>query len=202
MKNFYRLFLLLTLGCTTGAFAQGSWQTVTFPTHAEMLKGFSVPPGQYDQTTTWGLEGPLSRESIARDLDAIYKQGIRSVSIEGGYGMKEPYLSPGYFENVKIIVEELKKRGMHLWIIDEGKYPSGFAGGLISQKSPELRMQGIVISKRISLADNEKITNQPLPPQTLSAVAIIMLPMKIRSLMFLQARLTGPEHPATGRSLW
>lgn len=171
MNNFYRIFLLLMLGAT-GAFAQQSWQSVTFPTHAEMLKGFAVPPGQYAQTTTWGLEGPLSRESVARDLDAIHKQGIRSVSIEGGYGMKEPYLSPGYFEIVKIIVEELKKRGMHLWIIDEGKYPSGFAGGLISQKSPELRMQAIVVSKRITLADNEKITNQPLTPQTLSAVAV------------------------------
>lgn len=167
-----RLYLAIALlGLQSHSFAQAGWQQLTLPSYEAMARAFATPPHQYAQTLTWGLEGPLSRESIQRDLDAMYKQGIPCVSIEGGYGMKEPYLSPGYFENVQIIVEELKKRGMHVWIIDEGKYPSGFAGGLISQKSPELRMQGVVVAKRIRTEDNQPLT-LPLPPQTLSAVAV------------------------------
>jgi hypothetical protein len=184
------LFLFSGAGC---AFAQ-QWQKVTLPTYSEMLKGFAAPPTQYAETVTWGLEGPLSRESITHDLDAIYKQGIRSVSIEGGYGMKEPYLSPGYFENVKIIVEELKKRGMHLWIIDEGKYPSGFAGGLISRRSPELRMQAIVVSARIHTKDNEPLTLS-LPQQTLSAIAVNDADGQSRNVDISSGNLKWPATP-------
>ena len=79
-----------------------------------------------------------------------------SISIEANYGSPEPYLSPGYMELVKLVVQELKKHGMHLWIIDEGKYPSGFAGGLISQKAPEYRMQGIVVANKRHLTNSRK----------------------------------------------
>jgi len=32
---------------------------------------------------------------------------------------------------------------MKLWIQDECDYPSGFAGGLVSERVPELTMQGL-----------------------------------------------------------
>jgi len=172
------------------------WQMVTQPNYSEMLKGFATPPTQYAQTLTYGLEGPINRDNISRDLDEMYKQGIRAVSIEGGYGMPQPYLSPGYFENVKIIVEELKKRNMHLWIIDEGKYPSGFAGGLISQKSPELRMQGIVVSKRLRTEDNQPLSID-LPKQTLSAVAVNTSTQENKVLDVSSGKLNWPATPGT-----
>jgi hypothetical protein len=151
--------------------AQKVWQTLTYPTYKEMEAQLKNYPAPYAETLTWGLEGPLSREFVIKDLDAMSKQGIRSVTIEGGYHMKDAYLSPGYFETVKIIVEELKKRNMHLWIIDEGKYPSGFAGGKFSQERPDLRMQGLVVSKRITLQQGET-TNEKLDPSVISAVAV------------------------------
>ena len=32
-------------------------------------------------------------------------------------------------------------RGMRVWVMDEGGYPSGFMGGRISRDFPDLRMQ-------------------------------------------------------------
>lgn len=151
--------------------AQQNWQKVTLPKYADMAANLKNPPAQYAETLTWGLEGPLTPESVRADLDAISKQGIRAVSIEAGYGMKVPYLSAGWFENVKLIVQELKKRQMHLWIIDEGKYPSGFAGGKFSQERPDLRMQGLVIAKRITLQPGETV-NEKLDASIISAVAV------------------------------
>ena len=40
---------------------------------------------------------------------------------------------------------------MKVWIIDEGKYPSGFAGGKFSQERPDLRMQALVIGDTIQI---------------------------------------------------
>jgi hypothetical protein len=92
----------------------------------------------------------MSREVIARDLDTLYAKGFRAVTIEAGYRMPADYLSDGWFKLVKVAVEEAKKRGTHIWIIDEGKYPSGFAGGKFSRERPDLRMQALVVYERIS----------------------------------------------------
>jgi hypothetical protein len=147
------------------------WQKLTMPTYADMsakLKNYPLP---YAETVTWGLQGPLNRESIVKDLDAIYKTGLRVVTIEAGYKMTDPYLSDGWFKTVQIVVDELKKRGMHLWIIDEGKYPSGFAGGKFSKERPDLRMQGLVVYKRIRLKEGET-ANEQLDASVISAVAV------------------------------
>lgn len=170
MKLKYHFFVLLYSCILSTAQAQ-NWLKITNPTAAQMRSEFKSPPLPYAQTMDYGLGKNFTPEGIAQDLDRIYKQGIRSISIEGVPGSSSPYLSDGYMEGVKMIVAELKKRGMHLWIIDEGQYPSGFAGGLISEKAPELRMQGLVLAKRMALQSDEKIEGQKLASNIVSAVA-------------------------------
>lgn len=160
------------LSCLSLAASAQNWQKLTNPTYAEMLKGFPATQEQYDQTMDFGMGRNMTPERLVQDLDNIKKQGINAVSIEGTFGSPSPYLSDGYMETVKFLVGELKKRGMHMWIIDEGQYPSGFAGGLISKKAPEYRMQGVIMAKRIPLQDNESITDQALASNIISAVAI------------------------------
>ncbi|GAB3905122.1 hypothetical protein GCM10028826_07020 [Mucilaginibacter boryungensis] len=160
------------LSCALNLKAQNAvWQRLTNPTYAEMQANLKNYPLPYGQTLTWGLQGPVTRESIVKDLDAICKTGLRVVTIEAGYKMNDPYLSDGWFKTVQIVVEELKKRGMHLWIIDEGKYPSGFAGGKFSRERPDLRMQGLVVYKRIGLKEGET-ANEQLDQSVISAVAV------------------------------
>jgi len=60
-------------------------------------------------------------------------------------------------EMVKVAVDEAKKRGMIIWIEDEGKYPSGFAGGKFSIERPDLKMRGLVVTERFDAATGEKI---------------------------------------------
>jgi len=172
IKNLLSLLLLMPLSSALHAQAQlqSQWQKVTLPTYREMASHINTYPAPYTETLTYGLAGNLDRNSVSRDLDAIKAKGIRTVTIEGGRMPNSPYLSPEYFQLVKIIVEELKKRDMHLWIIDEGKYPSGFAGGKFSQERPDLRMQGLVILKRIRLNQGET-ANEKLDPSVISAIA-------------------------------
>lgn len=173
IKNLLPLLLLTPMASALHAQTkplQSQWQKVTFPTYKEMAANVNSYPAPYTETLTYGLQGPLNRDNIIKDLDAMKAKGIRTVTIEGGYRMPSPYLSDGYFDIVKIIVEELKKRDMHLWIIDEGKYPSGFAGGKFSQERPDLRMQGLVILKRITLNEGET-ANEKLDPSVISAIA-------------------------------
>ncbi|HEX5553707.1 MAG TPA: glycosyl hydrolase [Chitinophagaceae bacterium] len=153
----------------------------TLPTVSALAAHFKKPPPFYGPTVTWGWEGRMDTTVINRDLDTLRSLGFRMVTIEGGH-MEKPYLSPGYFKLIRYAVQGAKKRHMQVWIIDEGKYPSGFAGGSFSKKRPDLRMQALVVDGKFSLAAGQTI-DRKVSPTTLSAVACnadtsILLPVR------------------------
>jgi hypothetical protein len=150
--------------------AQRPWQQFTNKEINEIAAGFKSPPPEYGIILWWGWDGPMSDTVIRRDLDRIKAMGFRGVMIEAGYGMTAKYLSPEWFAMVKIAVGEAKKRDMRVWIEDEGKYPSGFAGGKFSSDRPDLKMQGLVVTERIDASAGENIIRE-LPWYVLSAVA-------------------------------
>lgn len=151
--------------------AQQTWQKISSPSLEEVAGHFQSPPPENGMVLWWGWDGPVNEEVIIRDLDYIKSRGFSCVMIEAGYGMNEPYLSPGWFNLVKIAVKHAKERQMRVWVEDEGKYPSGFAGGKFSTERLDLRMQGLVISGRIDVSEGQTV-NRSLQSSTVSAVAI------------------------------
>jgi hypothetical protein len=150
--------------------AQGDWQKITDPESGMLAKSFKSPPAEYGMILWWGWDGPMTDTVIKRNLDRIKEMGFKGVMIEAGYDMTAKYLSPEWFVLVKVAVGEAKKRGMIVWIEDEGKYPSGFAGGKFSNERPDLKMQGLVVTEKIDTKEGETVTRK-LPYYTLSAVA-------------------------------
>jgi hypothetical protein len=148
-----------------------NWQQLSSPAAQQVKTYFQNPPSPYSNSVTWGWDGPMSREVIAGDLDSLRHLGFGVVTIEAGYGMPAAYLSDDWFRLIKVAVDEAKKRNMHVWIIDEGKYPSGFAGGKFSKERPDLRMQGLVVFERINAVAGQTITKTFSSP-LVSAVAI------------------------------
>jgi len=149
--------------------AERPWPQISNPTVAEVASNFKTPPPEYSMTFYWGWDGPVTEEVITRDLDTFKANGVRAVTLEPGYDME--YLTTGWFEMVKVAVEQARIRGMKVWLVDEGKYPSGFAGGKFSKERPDLRMQALVLAERLSVAAGEKILRK-LSPETVSVVAV------------------------------
>jgi hypothetical protein len=146
--------------------AQRPWQQMTAPSVRDVAANFRTPPREYGAIhwAIWG--GELTRERIVQEFDSLYANGVYVVNFGPARGMTPKYLSPEYFALIKFAVEEARKRGMKVWIADEGTYPSGFAGGLIKEKFPQLAMQGIVADMRVSLTAGQTVSI-PLPPDTL-----------------------------------
>lgn len=150
--------------------SQQPWQKISDPTAKELSVMFREPPSEYGMILWWGWDGPMSDTVIRHDLDRIKAMGFRGVMLEAGYDMKAKYLSPEWFAMVKIAIEEAGKRGMKVWIEDEGKYPSGFAGGKFSMEKPDLKMRGLVVTERIDPVSGETVARK-LPQYAFSAAA-------------------------------
>lgn len=146
------------------------WHHLSNPSIGELAPHFASPPAEYSSQVTWGWGGRITREVIARDLDHLLSLNIHAAWVEPGRDPDAPYLSPAYFRNVKIAVEEAKKRHMFLWFDDDGGYPSGFAGGKFTELRPDLRMKALAEPEEVPVAAGQTFT-RPVEPQTICAVA-------------------------------
>ena len=169
MKKIFTLNVILLLTVISLS-SQQPWQKFSDPTIREVVELFNTPPAEYGMILWWGWDGRMSDTVIKRDLDRIKAMGFSGVMLEAGYGMSAKYLSHEWFSLVKVAIDEAKSRGMKVWIEDEGKYPSGFAGGKFSNERPDLKMQALVITERFDVKAGENIERK-LPWYAMSAVA-------------------------------
>jgi hypothetical protein len=147
------------------------WQNFNDNGVDELAANFQSPPVEYSMTFYWGWDGNITEEVIVRDLDAFKERGVHIVTLEPGYDMGNPYLSPEWLEMVKRTVDLARERDMRVWIVDEGKYPSGFAGGKFTTDAPELRMKALVVADELEVTGGKSIS-QKLPDDVVSAIAI------------------------------
>ena len=173
MKNMLATFAIVPLLAAVLP-AQRPWQQITVPSLREAAANFKTPPHEYGAIQPFtGWNGPDAKERMARivqDLDRLSANGVFVVNMSPGRG--EPkYLSPEHIDAGEVRGPGSAKRGMKLWIQDEYDYPSGFAGGKISEQYPELTMQGLDADIRISVMPGQTL-NMPTPPDTLGALAV------------------------------
>jgi len=99
-------------------------------------------------------------------------RGAHAVTIEAGYNPgNAAYLTPAWFQTIRTAVEAARKRGMRIWLVDGGKYPSGIAGGKFANEHPDLEMQGLVVAERVAVAAGETL-ERTLTPAAVGAVAV------------------------------
>lgn len=111
----------------------------------DTLEQMNQPPVEFWPVYSWTWCGEITDEGILSRLDSMLERGIRSLYIlplpgqftKGAEGEKV-YLSDAYMAQLRFAVEEAKKRGMQLWMYDEGGWPSGSANGYVVREHPEL----------------------------------------------------------------
>ena len=127
--------------------ADRPWQQITVPSTRDAAANFSSPPAEYGMVLWWFWNGQMAETDIVRDLDDMHSHGVSSVMIWAYYGLGIDYLSDTWFARVQFAVARARERGMRVWLMDEGSYPSGFAGGAFTRDHPDQRMKALVAQK-------------------------------------------------------
>lgn len=173
MKKLLTIISFLMISGISGTAAQTrSWEGIHRTPLTQAEAEFQTPPVEFASHVIWGWEGEMDKKTIQNDLDSMRSKGFRAVIFEAGYRLPFEYLSEGWFKAIRNGVLEAKKRGMKVWIIDEGKYPSGFAGGKFTKERPDLRMQALVVCDTVPVERAEVITDREVPAEVISAVAV------------------------------
>jgi hypothetical protein len=167
-----------------------SWENIHHTSLATVEENFNTPPPDYASHVIWGWQGDMNIKTIRNDLDSMREKGFRSVIFEAGYHLPFEYLSEEWFKAIATGVKEAKKRGMKVWIIDEGKYPSGFAGGKFTRERPDLRMQALVICDTLHIKAAETPANCDVDTSVISAVAINLSDFSTRTVDITNHKIT------------
>ncbi len=95
---------------------------------------FRRPTAEYRGAPFWAWNCDLNDDMLRREIAVMQKMGMGGFHMHTRVGMSVRYLSDAYMDKVRLCVEEARKRQMLAWLYDEDKWPSGFAGGYVTEK--------------------------------------------------------------------
>ena len=87
-------------------------------------------------------------ETIPEEIARIAASGCRAFCVESR--PHPDFVGERWWRDMDIILEEADKRGMKVWLLDDDRFPTGHAAGMIAKKHPELR-QWVLTERHIDV---------------------------------------------------
>ncbi|MBQ4155870.1 MAG: hypothetical protein IJD90_03595 [Clostridia bacterium] len=94
---------------------------------------FKNPGKNYRATPFWAWNTKLDKEELKRQIEVFKEMGFGGFHIHSRVGMATPYLSKDFFSLVKVCNKKGKQEDMLTYLYDEDRWPSGAAGGFVTQ---------------------------------------------------------------------
>ncbi|MBR2906522.1 MAG: hypothetical protein IKC26_00570 [Clostridia bacterium] len=94
---------------------------------------FREPTAEYRGAPFWSWNCELDEKELLRQIDELKEMGFGGFHMHCRAGMSTEYLSEEFMKLVKSCVRKAKKEDMLAWLYDEDRWPSGFAGGIVTK---------------------------------------------------------------------
>ncbi len=108
---------------------------------------FKNPTSEYKGTPFWAWNCELNKDELLRQIDILKEMGFGGFHMHSRAGMATEYLSKEFMDLVKACTDKAKKEKMLSYLYDEDRWPSGFAGGLVT-KEKRFRKKDLVMTIR------------------------------------------------------
>lgn len=95
---------------------------------------FKEPTAEYKGTPFWSWNTKLEKNLLLEQIEQMKEMGMGGFHMHSRTGLDTSYLSDEFMDLVKACHEKAKQEGMLTWLYDEDRWPSGYAGGLVTQK--------------------------------------------------------------------
>ena len=106
---------------------------------------FERPSKEYRSAPFWSWNDVLTNGELVRQIGEMDAQGMGGFFMHSRVGLVTPYMSHEWLDRIRASVAEAKRRGMGAWLYDEDKWPSGFAGGLVTAPDPARRAKALAL---------------------------------------------------------
>jgi len=101
-------------------------------------------------------------ELIPEQMRRIRRSGCRAVCIESR--PHPDFCGEGWWRDFSVILEEARKLDMKVWLLDDDKFPTGHAAGMIASKYPQLR-QWLLVERHVDVVGPAESISVIVDPQ-------------------------------------
>lgn len=110
----------------------------------DAIANFENVPRIYTQVPFWFWNGPLDLNQFREQLRKMNSKGVYAAMPHPRFGMdRRQYLQEPFWRAMAATIDEAKKLNMQIWLYDEYNWPSGGAGGGVTDGHPELYPRGL-----------------------------------------------------------
>lgn len=95
---------------------------------------FRNPTSEYRGTPFWSWNCRLEEKELLRQIEDLKEMGLGGFHMHCRAGMATEYLSDEFMKLIRACVKKAKKEDMLAWLYDEDRWPSGFAGGIVTKE--------------------------------------------------------------------
>ena len=109
---------------------------------------FLSPDLEFAPIYSWVWNDQLSYDEISKQIDEMWEMDIKAFYViplpkhfrptRIPTDLEPEYLSDEYMQYYRFTIEQAQKRGMQVWLYDEGGWPSGGACGKVLKENPHL----------------------------------------------------------------
>ena len=91
--------------------------------------------------------------TLRKYMEVIYQANCHAVCVESR--PHPDFCGPKWWRDMDVILDEARKRGMKVWILDDSHFPTGYANGALRNAPDHLRRQSIY-TKSIAVKGKKK----------------------------------------------
>ncbi|MBO5270807.1 MAG: hypothetical protein J6B77_08470, partial [Clostridia bacterium] len=95
---------------------------------------FRSPTAEYRGTPFWSWNCELDEKELLRQIEELKEMGFGGFHMHCRAGMATEYLSDEFMKLIRACVKKAKNEEMLAWLYDEDRWPSGFAGGIVTKE--------------------------------------------------------------------
>ena len=109
------------------------------------MKNITHPATIFRHVPFWIWNDKLDEAELRRQIREMADKGWGGYFAHSRVGLVTGYLSDEWMSLTSACADEAVKTGTSLWLYDEDKWPSGFAGGAVPEQSEDFRCRGLVL---------------------------------------------------------
>ena len=99
----------------------------------QLPQEFMSPGPDYRGKPFWSWNGRLERDELFRQIRGFKEMGLGGFFMHSRTGLVTEYLGDQWFELTNACADEAVRLGLEAWLYDEDRWPSGSAGGLVTE---------------------------------------------------------------------
>lgn len=111
------------------------------------INEFLNPPAKYRGAPFWAWNTKIDEECIKKQIPIFKEMGFGGYHIHVRVGMDTVYMDEEYMNFVKECERIGKENDLRTYLYDEDRWPSGFAGGQVTE-NPAYRMQHLLFTRK------------------------------------------------------